>query len=158
MRVVNNYKGFHDKISPMKNKLLITALLAIAIVHIGCGQTIKINKVSNTDMVKFANESHIIAEIRNDYFATIRIITLGNLPGSAGNANGEITENIYVAVSEYGEIPDQNLFCISEFYNPKFVKWDNAGEKTIDFIITYGPADKLKTQRFEISLDNVKIK
>ena len=128
----------------MKIKLLLSVLFTIAIIHIGCGQIIKVEKVSNTDMVKFSNESHIIAEKRNDFFASIRIITLGNLPGSAGYPNGEI--------------PDQNLFCISEFYSPKFVKWENEKEKTIDFILRYGPADKPKTQRFEISLDNVKLK
>ena len=142
----------------MKTKFLLSVLFVITTVNTSCGQIIRVNKVSNTDMIKFANESHIVAEMRNDYFATIRIITLGNLTGSAGYSNGEITENIYVSVSEYEEIPNQNLFCISEFYNPKFVKWENEKEKTIEFVITYGPADKLKSQRFEISLDNVKIK
>jgi hypothetical protein len=142
----------------MKDKLILSVLFTFTAIHLSCGQIIKVEKVSYPDIVKFANESHIIAEKRNDFFASIRIITLGNLPGSAGYSNGEITENIYVAVSEYGEMPDQNLFCISEFYSPKFVKWDNEKAKTIDFIIRYGPADNLKTQRFEISLDTVKLK
>jgi hypothetical protein len=142
----------------MKTKLLLSFFITLVTINITCGQIIKVEKVSNQDIVKFANESHIIAENRNDYFASIRLITLGNLPGSAGFASGEITENIYVAVSEYGEMPDQNLFCISEFYNPKFLRWENEKAKTIDFVISYGPADNLKTQRFEISLDIVKLK
>ena len=142
----------------MKIKIQLSFLFIIVASQLGCGQKINIESISNVDMIKFANESHIIAEKRNDYFATIRIITLGNLLGSAGYPNGEITENIFVAVSEYDEIPVQHLFCISEYYNPKFVRWENEKEKTIDFIISYGPADQPKIQRFEISIDTVKLK
>jgi hypothetical protein len=142
----------------MKTKIQLSFLFIFAASQMGCGQGIKIESIRNVDMVKFANESHIIAEKRNAYFASIRIITLGNLPGSAGYPNGEITENIFVAVSEYDEIPVQNLFCISEFYNPKFVRWENEKEKTIDFMISYGPADHPKVQSFEISIDTVKLK
>jgi len=141
----------------MKTKLPLSILLSLATILPTFGQ-IKIEKVTNTAIVKFANESHLIAEKRNDFFSSIRIYTLGNLPGSAGYPNGEISENIYVAVSEWGESPLQNLFCISDFYGPKFLKWDNEKEKTIDFIIYYGPADKLKTQRFEVAMEGIQLK
>lgn len=142
----------------MKIKIQLSFLIFLTAIQMGCGQEINIKIISDVDMVKFANESHIIAEKRTEYFASIRIITLGNLPGSAGYSNGEITKNIFVAVSEYDELPVQNLFCISEFYNPKFVRWENEKEKAIEFIISYGPADQSRLQRFEISIDNVKLK
>jgi hypothetical protein len=142
----------------MKHLLIPILMVFTLIPSILTGQDIKIKLIDNSDLVKFANDSKIIAQRKNDYFSSIKIILLGNLPGSAGYPNGEITENIFVAVSEYDELPVQNLFCISEFYNPKFVRWENEKDETIDFIISYGPIDQPKIQRFEISIDTVKLK
>jgi hypothetical protein len=140
----------------MKYLLIPTIVVFTIISPVIKGQDIMVSTVKNNDMVKFANESKIIAEKKNDNLA-IKIILLGNLPGSAGYPNGEITDNLYVAVSEFGEYPEQNLFCISQFYNLKFLKWDNEKPKTINFIIEYGPSEKRERQAFEISLDKVKI-
>jgi hypothetical protein len=115
-------------------------------------QTIEIKKVENHDIIKLLNNIRPFAEDKTDDLL-IRVYSLNNEPGSAGFPNGEVTDMIYIAVSEYGEYPDQNLYLAGPFYSPKFVKWDNSNSKYPILLIDYGGYSDKKSISFIIGLD-----
>jgi len=84
-----------------------------------------INRIENFEFEKLLNEFEILNEFKTSELS-IRIIALGNVSGSAGFANGEITHDLFFAISEFDEYPKQNLFRVSEFYNPKIESMDSA--------------------------------
>ncbi len=120
-------------------------------------QDIKIAKIDNADLIKFANNSELIAETDAAQNLIIKIFKLDNGPGSAGYENGEVTHNMIIAVSEYDEYPLQNLFVVSEFYALKFADWSNATKNSITAKAEYGPAHNRKTIKLRIALDEIKI-
>lgn len=107
-------------------------------------QEYKVSKANNSELIKFANSANLIASTKDAQNIEIKIHFLHNDPGSAGYANGEVTHNILIAVSEYGEYPMQNLFIISELYSPSFQKWTSNTKDSATAIIEYGPSDNKK--------------
>ena len=73
---------------------------------------------------------------------SVRIIELGNLSGSAGFTNGEITHDLFFAISEFDELPEQNLFRVSEFYNPKVESIDYSDIKKPVIEISFGSSSE----------------
>ncbi len=54
---------------------------------------------------------------------SVRVYIIDNGSGSAGIEEGhEVSHNLLIAVSEFDEEPNQNLFDIGPFFNPKFLK------------------------------------
>lgn len=70
------------------------------------------------------NNSELIGENSENYLS-VKIYTIDNGTGSAGFESSEVSHNLLIAVSEFDEEPNQSLFEIGSFYNPKFVKWIN---------------------------------
>ena len=120
-------------------------------------QDIKISKINDVNLVKFANNSKMIANTQAARDISVRIFLLGNEPGSAGNENGEVTHDFIIAVSEFDEYPKQNLFVISSFYNPSFVEWSDIERSSICAKAEYGPYNDKKTIKFRISIDEIKV-
>jgi hypothetical protein len=82
-------------------------------------------------------------------------LELDNESGSAGFEDCEVTSNIYIAVSEYGEYPDQSLYLIPSLYAPKVEKiYEQDGK--IMLMLNYIDKKKI-TLQIEISLDKIKI-
>ena len=86
---------------------------------------------------------------------SVRILTLGNLSGSAGFTNGEITNDLFFAVSEFDELPEQNLFRVSEFYNPKIETVDTSDIKKPVIKISYGKSGERQSIRIEITINTL---
>jgi hypothetical protein len=117
----------------------------------------EVAKATNSELIKFANSSNLIASTQEAQNIRIRIYTLHNEPGSAAYATGEVTHNILVSVSEYDEYPRQNLFIVSEFLSPSFQKWSGTKNDSATAIIEYGPYNARKSIKLKISINNVMI-
>ncbi len=103
----------------------------------------KIDKLDNSRLVKVLNNAELLKETKTTELS-IRIYRIDNEPGSAGFANGEVTHNLLVAVSEFDEYPIQSLFEIGPFYNPVFKKWTETDLRKA-FVIEFGLFDQRKS-------------
>ena len=116
-----------------------------------------INRIENLDLVKFANSARLIASSNAAEGISVKLYKLHNEPGSAGFATGEVTHNLFIAVSEYDEYPLQNLFSVSEFLNPEFVEWKKISEDTIIATIEHSINSKRQKANIRISINNIKL-
>ncbi len=136
---------------------VIWILAIYAFTSSAAAQEIEITKSENTDLVKFANSAEKIATTNAAKDILANIFILHNEPGTAGFDTGEVTHNIFIAVSEYDEYPLQNLFKISEFLNPKFIKWVKVSNSQIIAIIEYGVYNKREKIKIRISINDITI-
>ncbi len=115
---------------------------------------ISIEKIENYEIQKLINGLEILKEFKTSELS-VRIIALGNLPGSAGFANGEVTHDLFFAVSEFDEYPKQNLFRVSEFYNPKIESIDSANNTKQIVEISSGKLGAREIIKFELTIDEL---
>lgn len=121
----------------MKIKSTFCLLFIFCSLQITFGQDkLKIEKSDNSRLTKVLNNSELIGENRENYLS-VRIYTIDNGTGSAGFESCEVSHNLLIAVSEFDEEPNQNLFEIGPFYNPKFIKWTDIKEYEREFTIEY---------------------
>ena len=111
--------------------------------------------MENDNLTWILNRVKILKEFSADTLF-IRVLEVTNESGSAGFANCEVTSTIYVAVSEYGEYPDQKLYKLTPVYNPKI---DISGENSYSPIIylSYGSLKNPKKYKIEISLNKLNL-
>jgi hypothetical protein len=125
----------------------------------GFAQTIKYNSVNNEDLVYVLN--NIEKTIRfNDSTQSlfIKVYVVADPSGSAHTpGTDEITNTLYIATSEDGEAPEQNLFKLTSVYDPKIISWTKSAQHP-KLVFSYGPADKRKKIAVSIELKGLKIK
>ena len=139
----------------MKIKSILIIILTICRIQISFGQNeLKIVKSDNSRLIKVLNSSELIGENRENYLS-VRIYTIDNGIGSAGFPSSEVSHNLLIAVSEFDEEPNQNLFEIGPFYNPKFIKWTDIKEYERSFKIEYGIHKKRKTIKLKININEL---
>lgn len=137
-----------------KNLLLLVVFFLIN-VRLSAQNDLEINRVKSARLVEIFNNVEFFQRGRTkDYI--IRLYKLHNGSGSAGYRSGEVSYNLFVAISEFDEAPDQNLFEIGPFYNPVFKEWKD-GEKEGIFIIEYGPADDRSTVALSVDIYTLRI-
>lgn len=100
----------------------------------------EIRQIEDERLIELLNNVRLLQRAKTEQYS-IALYTLHNGYGSAGFANGEVSQNLLVAVSEFDEVSDQNLFEIGPFYNPVFKEWKESTDKGI-FVIEYGAAKK----------------
>lgn len=118
-------------------------------------KSISIEKIENFEVQRLLNGIEILKEFKTPELS-VRIMTLGNLPGSAGFANGEVTNDLFFAVSEFGELPEQILFRVSEFYNPKIETIDITDIKKPIIKISFGNSGERQYMIFEMTINELK--
>ena len=140
----------------MKSTLII--LFTFCLVQISCGQDkLNIEKSENSRLIKVSNNSELIGEDRENNLS-VRVYIIDNGSGSAGIEEGhEVSHNLLIAVSEFDEEPNQNLFEIGPFYNPKFVKWTREKEYEKEFEIEYGIYDNRKSVKLKVNMSELKV-
>ena len=142
----------------MKIKSTLILLFSICFVNLSCGQEkVKIIKSDNTRLIKVLNNSELIGENRENYLS-VRIYKIDNGSGSAGFESSEVSHNLLIAVSEFDEEPNQNLFEIGPFYYPKFVKRNGEKEYQKEFEVEYGVLEERMTFTLTININELKIK
>ena len=88
-------------------------------------------------------------------YRSASVYWMANPSSSAGYANGEITHDLWILVSEFDEAPRTNLVRLSSFYNPSIINWIKDSETHPVMVIEYGPADKRSQASLQISLDGI---
>ena len=137
----------------MRNILTLTMILTMCFTQISFGQDeLKIEKSDNSQLIKILNNSELI-EASKDNFLSVKIFTSDNGTGSAAFPNSEVSYNLLIAVSEVDEKPDQNLFEIGPFYNPKVVEWTFEDEYEQEIEIEYGIYKSRQTVKLKININ-----
>ena len=141
----------------MRNILTLTMILTMYFTQISFGQDeLKIEKSDNSQLIKILNNSELI-EASKDNFLSVKIFTSDNGTGSAAFPNSEVSYNLLIAVSEVDEKPDQNLFEIGPFYNPKVVEWTFEDEYEEEIEIEYGIYKSRQTVKLKININELEI-
>jgi len=139
----------------MNIKSTLIIILTICTIQISFGQNeLKIAKSENNRLIKVLNNSALIGENRENYLS-VRIYTIDNGTGSAGFESCEVSHNLLIAVSEFDEEPNQSLFEIGPFYNPKFLKWIDVKEYEKEFEVEYGIYNNRKTVKLKININEL---
>lgn len=86
---------------------------------------------------------------------SIRVLSSPNLPGSAGFANGEVTTNIWIAVSEFDELPEQTLFRVNNLYGPKITSFDDSDPKHPVLTLEHQTDEEFNELIFRISIEKI---
>lgn len=143
----------------MKSKTLKYLLLVICsfLFHFGLSaqSDLEIERVRSSKLVEILNNIEFLERGRTENHI-IRLYKLHNGTGSAGFRSGEVSYNLYVAISKFDETPDQNLFEIGPFLNPTFLKWEEDKDRGI-FQIEFGPASKRSIIKLAVDIQNLAI-
>ena len=141
----------------MRIKSTLIIILTICFIQISFAQNeLKVDKSENSRLIKVLNSSELIGENRENYLS-VRIYKIDNGSGSAGFPSSEVSHNLLIAVSEFDEEPNQNLFEIGPFYNPKFMKWTNEMEYQREFEIEYGAYDERKLLKLKVNINELEM-
>ena len=141
----------------MNIKSTFILILTICFIQISFSQNkLKIEKSENSRLIKVLNNSKLIGENSENYLS-VRLYTIDNGTGSAGFESSEVSHNLLIAVSEFDEEPNQSLFEIGPFYNPKFIKWTDEKEYEKEFEIEYGVYNNRKTIKMKININELKM-
>lgn len=107
-----------------------------------------VNLLSSVDTVVFKSGK----EIR------VVLYQVDNESGSAGiPGSEEVSTKFLIAVSEFGEIPDQSLFSVGDFYDPRIVKFSDQKNNDCLLQIEYGAYKSRKRISLNISLKKVTV-
>ena len=115
----------------------------------------QIEEISDYDSVSIFNNIQILEEFRTEEMR-VRFLSLSNLPGSAGFDNGEVTENLFISISEFDELPNQKLYVIKNLYGLKIEKIEKSNENPF-VIISYIENGKKENLNIEISMKEIKL-
>ncbi|TKG97028.1 DUF1311 domain-containing protein [Puteibacter caeruleilacunae] len=110
-----------------------------------CEEEVAVEKIEDHEIVGLLNSVEVLKEFETSELI-VKIMAVGSYSGSAGFPNGEVVQDLLVAVSEFDEVPKQNLFRISEIYNPELVAIDMTDESKPIIEITYGQRNRIKYQ------------
>ncbi len=117
-----------------------------------------ISKLDDLKLIKILNSTRLIGE-NNDNSLSVRIYQIDNGSGSARIPEGhEVSYNLLIAVSEFDEYPNQNLFEIGPFLSPKFIQWSDNMEYQKEFQIDYGPYNKKRSVILTVNINELIIK
>ncbi len=112
--------------------------------------------------VKVADITYILNNIRSTHKAQtsqfiVNLFEVSNKSGSARqNESDEVTDHLYIAISEFDEKPQQLLFVIKDVYAPSEIKMIKQSEQAIQLSFFY--VEKGEKKKFEalVTKDGVK--
>lgn len=115
-------------------------------------QKLSYSTVKDQDLTYVLNNIVKTTSYTNNSDLYVQVYNVADPSGSAHTeGTDEITNSIYIAVSEDGESPEQHVYRLSSVLNPKFVNWikSPSGAK---LVISYGFAGKRRNATISISL------
>ncbi len=116
---------------------------------------LEIETVKEYETIKLLNQIELLKEFKTENIS-IRIYQIGNESGSAGFNNGEITHNIYFAVSEFDELPNQSLFQIKNLYGVEIVNIKRKNPDCSLIELTYIENKKKIKLYLELTINELK--
>ena len=134
-------------------RIFLLLLIAIVSHQITIAQAIKYKEVKNSDLTYVLNNIVKTTRFTDDKNSLlIRVYVVADASGSAHTeGTDEVTNSIYIAVSNNGETPEQRLFRLASVYNPKLVNWVKTATGP-GLVMTYGPANKIKKVTIQVGL------
>jgi len=117
-------------------------------------EILPIERLDSKIWTRVLNNLEIIKEFKTSELS-IRIITLENPSGSAGFENGEITHDIYFAISEFDEFPKQNLFSIGNLYSVKVESIDTSNSKIPSVEISFSVNGQREFLKLNLTIDKI---
>ena len=103
--------------------LALSAMALLLLTAHGSGEDLMLSTVKNQDLVSLLNDMEMIAELGRDPRAesayVVRLIRVQEPGECDGTPESCPVQHLYVAVSEFGEMPDQNLYQLPEAHG-----WD----------------------------------
>ncbi|WP_456427191.1 hypothetical protein [Rhodocaloribacter sp.] len=86
----------------------------------------------------------------------LKVMSVENVPGSAGQNSCEVSHDIYLAISEYGELPEQSLFILRDVLYPKVERLglDN-GDPVV--YLSVGVKEQRQVYRVTVTLEDVSV-
>jgi uncharacterized protein YecT (DUF1311 family) len=131
----------------------------------GCGGSIKerdidksqiiIEKIDEYQFTSFINEFEMVKEFKTADLS-VRIIKLQNSAILASLHGEEVTDNLYIAISDLKEYPSQILFLIGEFNNPIIDNTDTSKSKEPKLNLSYGNIKDRKKIELILTIDGIK--
>jgi len=144
----------------MKKNLLSLLLITFSF-NVSNGQVLKYKAIQDENLVYVLNNMTKMTEYEfksGDVDLFINVFNVSDPSGSAGfSESEEITNSIYIAVSEDGEAPEQHLFRLSSVYDPKFIKWTKTPTGAI-LTIDYGTSNKRQRSTIKVTLSQLLIR
>jgi len=137
----------------MKKSLVLFVLFLIC--HAAYSQQPSAQKIKNTTL------TYVLNNIRSTHKAETRdcnvtIFVVSNKSGSAKRPEShEVTDNIYIAVSEFDEYPKQTLFVIKDLYAPSGIQLTRQDNQSIQLTFSYIQGEEKKKYTCSIKLDAV---
>lgn len=134
-------------------RIFLLLLIAIVSPRIATAQTIKVKEVKNSDLTYVLNNIVKTTHYNDEKnYLFIKVYVTADPSGSAHvEGTDEVTNSIYIAVSNDGEAPEQHLFRLPSVYNPKLVNWVKTANGP-GLVLTYGPANKTKKATIQVGL------
>jgi len=116
---------------------------------------LEIETVKEDETIKLLNQIELLKEFKTENLS-IRIYQIGNESGSAGFNSGEITHNIYFAISEFGELPNQSLFQIKDLYAVEIVNIKRKNPDCSLIELTFIENKKKIKLKLELTINELK--
>ncbi|MCK9402211.1 MAG: hypothetical protein M0Q26_02310 [Chitinophagaceae bacterium] len=132
-------------------------LVMLWIPALSFSQPIKSEKIEDTHIVSLLNN---VREYRQFKSAGLiaGLFVISNPSGSALIPEGdEVTDNIYIAVSEYDEQPKQSLFCLKNVYAVSKIQLEKAVKNTISISFSYIENKVKKKSTIKVTIDDIVI-
>jgi len=115
---------------------------------------LQIDSITNEEIVKILNRIELLKEFKTENLI-IRLFQYGNESGSAGFDNGEITHDIYFAVSEFDELPKQSLFRIKNLYAVEIENINDSDNDRVLIGLTYVENKTRKRVKLELTINDL---
>lgn len=114
-----------------------------------------VETVENILTLQLLNNFTLLKDFKTPHLR-VKIISLNNSPEGTGFSYDNTNNDIYIAVSELGEYPNQNLFSITNLKNPeiKNIKLSDDDKASLDII--HGNANNRKALKINITVDEIK--
>lgn len=106
------------------------------------------------DFVRLLNDLSFLDSYQTNELS-IKVMSSPNLPGSAGFANGEVTTNIWIAVSEFDELPEQTLFRVNNLYAPELVNFDGTDQSSLKLTLQHIVDGTRKEINLRVSINGI---
>ena len=136
-------------------KLIIT-IIGILITSVSFSQSnLEIETVKDNETIKLLNQIELLKDFKTENIS-VRIYQVVNESGSAGFNNGEITHDLYFAVSDFDELPNQSLYQIKDLYAIEIesVKHKNPDCSLIE--LTYIENKQRISLKLELTINELK--
>lgn len=113
-----------------------------------------LERFDDFNFVQLFNELSFLNSYKTNELS-IKVMSSPNLSGSAGFANGEVTTNIWIAISEFDELPDQALYRVNNLYAPKITGFDDSDPKHPVLTFEHQTDEEFNELLFKISIEKI---